>query len=127
MTLSRIRTIPGQAWGVDIPLNALSLGRRQPFLYRHLEHGWAVPRSVEGIQEDVPPGDLYELITVLNLRMVRVEETLKTIQKVFLAFSQSYYWTPEWQAKEARADKEAALGKSRMFDSSEDLIADLKS
>ena len=39
--------------------------------------------------------------------------------------SQAYFWTPVWQAKEKRADEDVAMGRSKMFNSVEELIAEL--
>ena len=40
---------------------------------------------------------------------------------------QAYFYTPEWQKKEAEADKDIAEGKYKEFDNVEDLIKELHS
>lgn len=36
---------------------------------------------------------------------------------------QDWYWTPEWQAKEAEAERDLAAGRYRTFDTMDDMIA----
>ena|SRR5687768_15309685 len=38
---------------------------------------------------------------------------------------QAWFWTPEWQAKEAEADAEIAAGEGRFFASDEEFLAAL--
>jgi hypothetical protein len=35
---------------------------------------------------------------------------------------QSYFWTPEWQAGEDKADKELAEGEYKTFDSMDEML-----
>lgn len=39
---------------------------------------------------------------------------------------QAWFWTPEWQAKEAEADAEVAAGGGTVHDSDEEFLAALK-
>ena len=68
---------------------------------------------------------LQMTVGVLAQRLQIVEELLGEVHKMMLSLSQSYYWTPDWQAKEERADEDAAAGRSRRFESVDDLIRDL--
>jgi hypothetical protein len=61
----------------------------------------------------------------LAVRVENLEGLVVESHKILLAFSQSYYWTPEWQEMEARADEEARLGLGKVYESVEDLIKDL--
>ena len=38
------------------------------------------------------------------------------------AVEQTYFWTPEWQAKEQEADKAIAEGRVQTFDTVEDML-----
>lgn len=40
---------------------------------------------------------------------------------------QLWFWTPEWQRKERKADEDIAQGKVKEFSSVEELLQDLKS
>jgi len=46
-------------------------------------------------------------------------------QKVIDA-SQAWFWTPEWQAGEREADREAAAGEGTFYEDTESLIAGLE-
>ncbi len=63
----------------------------------------------------------------LAVRVENLEGLVVESHKILLAFSQSYYWTPEWQEMEARADEAArlGLGLGKVYESVEDLIKDL--
>lgn len=39
---------------------------------------------------------------------------------------QAWFWTPQWQAKEAEADAEAAAGEGTVYHSDEEFLAALK-
>lgn len=54
-----------------------------------------------------------------------IEEMVKESNEILVAFSQSYYWTPEWQEKEAQADEQARQGLGKIYDDVEELIRDL--
>lgn len=68
---------------------------------------------------------LQQTVNELSAKVQVLEELLTEAHQLLMAFSQSYYWTPEWQAKEERADEDDLLGRSRRYHSVEDLIADL--
>ena len=51
---------------------------------------------------------------------------MNAIHDILLAWSQSYYWMPEWQGKERRADEQAQSGASKTFGAVEDLIEELQ-
>ncbi|HEC35582.1 MAG TPA: AbrB/MazE/SpoVT family DNA-binding domain-containing protein [Anaerolineae bacterium] len=40
--------------------------------------------------------------------------------------SQAYFWTAEWQAAEREADEDIRAGRVRVFESVEELLADLE-
>jgi hypothetical protein len=39
-----------------------------------------------------------------------------------IAAEQTYFWTPEWQAKERAADQAVAEGRVRTFDTMEEML-----
>lgn len=39
---------------------------------------------------------------------------------------QAWFWTPEWQAKEAEADADMVAGRVRRFESGEEFLAALE-
>ena len=68
---------------------------------------------------------LRQTVDHLTDKIQALEGVVRESHRVLLALSQSYYWTPEWQAKEDRADEDAKLGRSRQYESVEELITDL--
>ena len=68
---------------------------------------------------------LQVMVQELVEKVGYMEHLLEDMSRMMLAMSQSYYWTPEWQAKEERADADARLGRSKQYSSAEDAIADL--
>ena len=68
---------------------------------------------------------LQQTVDQLTNKVQILEALMSESHQILLAFSQSYYWTPEWQAKEDRADEDARLGRSQQYQSAEDLIAEL--
>jgi hypothetical protein len=68
---------------------------------------------------------LQQTVDQLTNKVQILEALMSESHQILLAFSQSYYWTPEWQAKEDRADEDAKLGRSQQYQSAEDLIAEL--
>jgi hypothetical protein len=44
------------------------------------------------------------------------------LEALKIAAEQSYFWTPEWQAKEYDADLAIAEGRVKTFDTTEDMI-----
>ena len=69
---------------------------------------------------------LRKTVEDLSKRLDDLEEPVKESHEILIAFSQSYYWTPEWQAMESRADEQARLGLGKVYDDVEELIEDLK-
>lgn len=59
-------------------------------------------------------------------RLCVLEEKVEAIYQMFLSWSQSYYWTPEWQEREQRADKQLEQGEYQTFESLEALLDELK-
>lgn len=58
---------------------------------------------------------------------VRVnEDSLVLTPKKLIDKSQSYFWSPEWQAAEREASEDIASGRVREFEKAGDLIAALK-
>ncbi|CAI8028086.1 hypothetical protein GBAR_LOCUS16006 [Geodia barretti] len=68
---------------------------------------------------------LKETAGELTSKVNSLEEMVKESNEILVAFSQSYYWTPEWQAKEAQAEEEARLGLGKVYEDVEELIEDL--
>lgn len=69
--------------------------------------------------------NLNETVNELKEKVITLENLVTCSHDILIAFSQSYYWTPEWQAKEKRADEEARLGLGKVYDDVEELIKDL--
>ena len=105
---------------------------------RHGVIGWPIREGVVGPMGQVPvqtPLDatlgrleasaLRTMVQTLVEKIQSMERLLEDTNKMMLAMSQSYYWTPEWQIKEERADADAKLGRSKQYVSVEDAIADL--
>ena len=68
---------------------------------------------------------LKKTVEELSKRLDGLEEPVKESHAILIAFSQSYYWTPEWQAKEKRADEEARLGLGKVYDDVEEFIKEM--
>lgn len=88
--------------------------------------GW--PRAYAHLETILAQSELSVLRAMVQMLVERVEymeHLLEDVSRMMLAMSQSYYWTPEWQAKEERADADAQLGRSQQYASVEDAIADL--
>ena len=89
---------------------------------------------IEELEQRLPdPDEGFELRPEIKERSLKsldtpgLEEIAQDTHRLVLMMSQSYYWTPEWQAKERRADEDEALGRSKVFESADDLIAELNS
>lgn len=70
---------------------------------------------------------LQRTLSGLDKRVQKMETLLEQTFALALAESQAYYWTPDWQAKERRADEDARLGRSKKHVSVEELIQELNS
>ena len=68
---------------------------------------------------------LQQTLDHLTDKVQALEKMVNESHKVLMTMSQSYYWTSEWQAKEDRADKDARLGRSQIYESVDELITDL--
>ena len=68
---------------------------------------------------------LRKAVEDLSKRLDDLEEPVKESHEILIAFSQSYYWTPEWQAKEARADEDLRLGRYKTYDDVEEFIKEM--
>ena len=68
---------------------------------------------------------LQNTVDSLSSKVQNLQDLLSESHQMLLSLSQSYYWTPEWQDKEDRADEDAKHGRSQRYDSVEDLIAEL--
>ena len=77
------------------------------------------------VQADVT--DLENLVVSLNVKVAELQSAVEQQTKLLLAISQAYYWTPEWQEKERRAEAELQAGGGQVFDSAEALIQYLRS
>jgi hypothetical protein len=69
--------------------------------------------------------DLQNTVDALAGRMQALEALMEATHSLVLTMSQSYYWTPEWQAKEERADEDDILGRSKQYESVDELIREL--
>ncbi len=70
-------------------------------------------------------GDLKKQVDGLADKLQAMEEMVKESNEILVAFSQSYYWTPEWQAKEARAEEDLRLGRFKTYDDVEEFIKEM--
>lgn len=70
--------------------------------------------------------ELSKRVEELTDKVRELEELAAESHKIILAFSQSYYWTPEWQAKEERADEDEQLGRFKQYDDVEEFIREMK-
>lgn len=92
-------------------------------------------RRVGAFQHDVNVVDdaseeiiaLNRTVRGLSQKIEQLASTLEETNRIIVAMSQSYFWTPEWQAKERQADQDETAGASKVFTSAEDLIKDLNS
>jgi antitoxin MazE len=66
---------------------------------------------------NLKPGDKIEVETIDD------KIVLKPV--VMIPKEQAYFWTKEWQLGEHEATKEISKGKTKKFDSVDDLMADL--
>ncbi len=68
---------------------------------------------------------LTKTVEQLTEKVKGLEEMVKESNDILVAFSQSYYWTPEWQAKEERADEDDRLGRFKKYDDVEEFIREM--
>jgi AbrB family looped-hinge helix DNA binding protein len=75
------------------------------------------------------PAEIRAAIHLEEGDLVEFEITSQGIllkpQKVIDA-TQTWFWTPEWQAKEREADADLAAGRSRFFASNEEFLSSLE-
>lgn len=69
--------------------------------------------------------DLQRTVSSLEKKVQRLETLLEQTHTIALGISQTYYWTPEWQDKERRADEDARSGRSKRYSSAEELIREI--
>jgi antitoxin PrlF len=55
-----------------------------------------------------------------------VEDGILLRPKKLIDASQAWFWTPEWQAGERRADEDIAAGRVERFETDEEFFAALK-
>ena len=120
------------------PLNSMGAGvasvygqgfprhRREHWLPGEFMNDWAnLPDFVTSQQVDML--DLKREINVLNTKVSQLQRLIREQQKLLLAFSQSYYWTTEWQEREHRAETQLREGEGTAYETAEDLIKHLRS
>ena len=69
--------------------------------------------------------DLKKQLKGLTDKVEAMEEMVKESNEILVAFSQSYYWTPEWQEKEARAEEDLREGRYKQYDDVEEFIREM--
>lgn len=69
--------------------------------------------------------DLKSQVRNLTEKLESIEEIAKESNEILVAFSQSYYWTPEWQKKEARAEEDLREGRYKQYDDVEEFIREM--
>lgn len=85
------------------------------------------PTSLE-VKLDAALSEIEELkkqLKCLTDKAEAMEEMVKESNEILVAFSQSYYWTPEWQEKEARAEEDLREGRYRQYDDVEEFIKEM--
>ena len=70
--------------------------------------------------------DLKNQVKGLTDKLEAMEEMVKESNEILVAFSQSYYWTPQWQAMEAQAEEDLRAGRFKQYDDVEDFIREMK-
>ena len=55
-----------------------------------------------------------------------VDDKVVLVPKQVVDKSQAYFWTEEWQTAEREADEDIHAGRVRVFESVEELLADLE-
>ncbi len=70
--------------------------------------------------------DLKRQLKSLAEKVEAIEEMVKESNEILVAFSQSYYWTQEWQEKEARAEEDLREGRYTQYDDVEEFIKEMK-
>ena len=70
--------------------------------------------------------DLKRQLKSLAEKVEAIEEMVKESNEILIAFSQSYYWTQEWQEKEARAEEDLREGRYTQYDDVEEFIKEMK-
>ena len=69
--------------------------------------------------------DLKNQVKCLTDKVEAMEEMVRESNEILVAFSQSYYWTPEWQAREEKADEDLREGRYKQYDDVEDFIREM--
>ncbi len=97
---------------------AVSAGRRRPHLTTLAVRRKGIVTIPEAIREEL---DLHEgdhlVATVEDGRLILIPASV-------IPDDQAWFWTPEWQAKEAEADQEVADGGGPVM-SADEFIAEL--
>jgi len=60
-----------------------------------------------------------------QVEILQEADRLVLIPKVAVDASQAWFWTSDWQAREAEASRELAAGEGVHYDTSDDFLADL--
>lgn len=76
-----------------------------------------LPKS---LRADLPPDAFFEAVR-------RSDGVIELRPRIAIDPSQDWYWSAEWQKREAEADREITEGKVHHFDDAEALIAWLDS
>ena len=72
---------------------------------------------------EVPLESEDEIRQILEaLAQEQVSAKTIVLDALCVAAEQTYFWTPEWQAKEKEADEAIANGRAKTFDTMDDLF-----
>ena len=85
-----------------------------------------LPRQKEKLDTALAElADLKNQVKRLTDKLEAMEEMVKESNEILVAFSQSYYWTPQWQAMEAQAEGASSAWRvdSKQYDDVEDLLS----
>ena len=61
-----------------------------------------------------------------HVEVTGVDDKVVLTPKQLVDKSQAYFWTEEWQAAEREADEDIRAGRTRTFESVDELLADLE-
>ncbi|HEX6387470.1 MAG TPA: hypothetical protein VF177_22610 [Anaerolineae bacterium] len=74
---------------------------------------------------EVPPEQekvIRQALETLSQAETGVSAQMIVLDALRVAAEQTYFWTPEWQAKEREADKAIAEGRVQTFDTMEEML-----
>ena len=80
------------------------------------------PRLVVAVPLDQADGIREALVKLANSTSAGVSAQAVILDALRMAAEQTYFWTPEWQAKESAANLAIAEGRLETFDRMDDML-----